>query len=300
MACGFQSCDSWLYDDTDRCLQEIDVSFMSQTICQSEPTYPEQIRDIKLFVFDKDDILVSSYNLKNITLSPSFSFPISIKEGKYSLVAWAGVSNIFLITDCVPGKTTKKDLYIKLNRTTTAVERLISLNMFVGESKSFNVLKDDPSFMENKISINLKELTNRISIRLEGVINPEDYEISVLSDNTSYALDGTLIKENLPMLYPKQANVENGMSVTKLGILKLQTGHNSRIIITNKKTGLEIFNHDLVGIILLKNHITNINLDCVHDFDLVLTAADVNGKYIIAQIYINGWHVHSYKIDAEI
>lgn len=65
-------------DDYDDCIQGINVRFYSKTSCQIDTLYPDQIDNITLCVFDKNDILVAYQQRDNLKLTRNYSQQIEL------------------------------------------------------------------------------------------------------------------------------------------------------------------------------------------------------------------------------
>jgi len=78
-------------------------------------------------------------------------------------------------------------------------------------------------------------------------------------------------------------------------MLKLETGQENTLVIKSKEGETELFRGSLLGTLLLKN--PEVNLACDHDFVIDFTAEDQCdcGEYIILEIRVNNWLVHSYQ-----
>ncbi|MFC4677192.1 FimB/Mfa2 family fimbrial subunit, partial [Dysgonomonas termitidis] len=97
--------------------------------------------------------------------------------------------------------------------------------------------------------------------------------------------------------YGSQAAFTGSLLEARLTILKLATGCNTSLVIRNRADNSELYRGDLLGTLLLKN--PEVNLACDHDFTIRFTAKDQCrcGTYMITEIWVNNWLVHSYTTD---
>ncbi len=126
----------------------------------------------------------------------------------------------------------------------------------------------------------------------------DDFEVVVESKNSGMNLDGSVAQGDL-VKYVSTTPVFDAAGVLQvnLTILEMLSGYNTALVIKNKTLGTELYRGDLLGTLLLKN--PTVNLDCNHDFTIRFMAADKCdcGTYVIKEIWVNNWLVHSYDAD---
>ena len=54
-------CNSAVFDNLGGCPQGVYFQFYRQTPCEQFPGYPSDIREVRVFVFDDDDLLVANF-----------------------------------------------------------------------------------------------------------------------------------------------------------------------------------------------------------------------------------------------
>lgn len=285
-------------EENENCTQGINVSFYSKTSCQTDTLYPEQIKDIALCVFDKKGILVAYQRSYDLNLQKYYSQNIEVNSGLYSMVAWSGLDDShYDLSNLENNVTQKSDLLFRLKRVLHDAISLEGNRVYYGESPAVYVAQasdSKPAFEHT--AINLQEITNRLTITVEGLTRAEDYEIEIESDNGSMNLDGTIAQDEVIDYHPTHLVKDEGLEA-QFTILKLETGHNSTLIIKNKLDGTEVYRGSLLGTLLLKN--PDVNLNCDHDFTVRFTAEDQCecGTYAITEIWVNNWLVHSYNTE---
>ena len=57
-------CNSAVFDDLGSCPQGVYFQFYRQTPCEQFPGYPSDIREVRVFVFDDEDLLVGEFSDK--------------------------------------------------------------------------------------------------------------------------------------------------------------------------------------------------------------------------------------------
>ena len=173
-----------------------------------------------------------------------------------------------------------------------------------------------------QVSVNLLQLTNRITIRLSGLQEPEKVSMEVTSANDRYSGLGKLLDvrgQSTPYSYPvaieRKANTYTGKpepgciaeydgEVTgHVTTLSLASGHGSLLSIHQEGLSAPIYEADLVGLVLMaaRKGAQHANLRCDHDFKVdlkVRRCPDCTEGYEVVWIKVNDWMVHS--IDVEL
>ncbi|MDR0982244.1 MAG: FimB/Mfa2 family fimbrial subunit [Culturomica sp.] len=286
-----------IYDDGENCPQGINVEMYTQTGCDLERRIPD-LKDLTFLIFDKDNLLVSNYNYTSCT----GRLTVTASDGWFTVVVWSGLSEEkYNWANRRVGLTTKEDLLFRLKQASAnEVVDITGDTVWFGESEP--VFLPDPAeygSVFETVEIGLQEITNRLTVEVEGLENVEDFEIVIESGNTAMNIDGRIANgesaRNYASVAPSMPATE-GVLTAHFTTLRLESGYNN-ILIIRSKAGDELFRGDLLGTLLLKN--PNLRLDCVHDFVIRFTAKDRCdcGTYIISDITINDWLVHSVEVD---
>lgn len=285
-------------DDECNYSQKLTVSLYSKSLCETDTVYPAGVKDITLCVFDNNDVLVTYVHKEGVTLKKGYTEEISVSgKGIHTVVAWSGIhTQYFDINQLQPGKTTKKDWLFHLKRSQHIAVSMEGVQVYSGESHAF-YLDGGVSGISEHTSVNLQEITNRLTISVEGLDrNEEEYEVYIESDNGSMNVGGSLAEDET-VRYDPVTSPNGGRINEKFYLLKLETGHNNTIVIRNKISGKELYKGSLLGTLLLKN--PEVDLSCDHDFTIKFTTQDQCecGTYTIKEIWVNNWLVHSYDTE---
>lgn len=285
-------------DDECNYSQKLTVSLYSKSLCETDTVYPAGVKDITLCVFDNNDVLVTYVHKEGVTLKKGYTEEISVSgKGIHTVVAWSGIhTQYFDINQLQPGKTTKKDWLFHLKRSQHIAVSMKGVQVYSGESRAF-YLDGGVSGISEHTSVNLQEITNRLTISVEGLDrNEEEYEVYIESDNGSMNVGGSLAEDET-VRYDPVTSPNGGRINEKFYLLKLETGHNNTIVIRNKISGKELYKGSLLGTLLLKN--PEVDLSCDHDFTIKFTTQDQCecGTYTIKEIWVNNWLVHSYDTE---
>lgn len=80
-------CNSAVFDNLGGCPQGVYFQFYRQTPCEQFPGYPSDIREVRVFVFDDDDLLVGEFSDKKAVLSADYSLSATLRHtGKLTFV----------------------------------------------------------------------------------------------------------------------------------------------------------------------------------------------------------------------
>ena len=287
--------------DDDECdySQKLIVSLYSKSLCETDTVYPAGVKDIILCVFDKNDVLVTYVHKEGVILKKGYTEEVSVSgKGIHTVVVWSGINTqYFEINQLQLGKTTKEDWLFRLKRSQHIAVLMEDVQVYTGESRAV-YLDGGTSGISEHTSVNLQEITNRLTISVEGLDrNKEEYEVYIESGNGSMKVSGSLADDETVRYNPVTSSDSERIN-EKFYLLKLETGHNNTIVIRNKISGKELYRGSLLGTLLLKN--PKVDLNCDHDFTIKFTAQDQCecGTYTIKEIWVNNWLVHSY--DAEM
>lgn len=286
--------------DNDECnySQKLIVSLYSKSLCETDTVYPTGVKNIILCVFDKNDVLVTYVHKEGVTLKKGYTEEISIPEkGIYTVVAWSGVdTKYFEINQLQLGKTIKEDWLFHLKRLQQVASLMERMRVYFGESRAV-YLDGGVSGISEYASVNLQEVTNRLTISVDGLDRNDEYEIYIESDNGTMKVGGNLAEDETIRYNP--VNLPDNERINeKFYLLKLEVGRNNTIVIRNKINGKELYRGSLLGTLLLKT--PEVDLNCDHDFAIKFTTHDQCecGTYTIKEIWVNNWLIHSY--DTEI
>ena len=287
------SCDALVYDDRDGCEMGVYVHLYSKTPCQVAPIYPKDITQYAVFVFDERNKLaaVKKGDINELSSTHRVLVPL-LSPGMYSTIAWAGITDDFIQSPLYLGETKKEDLLLQLQKSDST---LLSenLHLYHGAGESFLIGLSGAKSYFTETSVNLREYSNRIKVVVEGVTTPEEYFISIESNNGSYTINGG-IKANQPINYSSfDRNVEEQAVSETFSTLKLLTGYNS--ILTIQRGNDILYQEDLLGTLLLKNPM--INLACDNDFTVKFKVKESCACY---EIWVNDWLIHSYDTELGI
>ncbi|MCD8194266.1 MAG: FimB/Mfa2 family fimbrial subunit [Tannerellaceae bacterium] len=286
-------------EDPDECGNEgIRVHLYTKTPCLPDTTYPTLIKNIVYTVFDHNNILVTHKTVTNVELNRDYTEVFEVGSGLYTVIAWAGLNDENIISQPLQdGITHKDDLMFRVEREDRLCKPLDDDYIFYGESPAVYVpANTGQETVFETTAINMQEVTNRVTISIGGLTRNDIYEIMIESDNGSMNIDGTISEDEI---IEYEARYVTGLNTVRASftMLKLETGYHNMLVITDKTQGTELYRGNLLGTLLLKN--PDVNLACDHDFNINFDFEDQCncGTYILTEIRVNDWIVHSYEKD---
>ncbi|MCH4185645.1 MAG: FimB/Mfa2 family fimbrial subunit, partial [Prevotella sp.] len=235
------SCDSFIYDNLKHCPQGVYVKFYSKTPCASDSTFIGSVPSLTVFAFDKNDKLVTSVTEKNVNLTHDYEVYMPVSDGNYTFVAWAGADDNFTTGNFVNGTTTKKDVMLTLKSASGVAQDLSGTRLWQGESPVvFLPDPDKEGSVYKYTAINLQELTNRVTVKveldetvLEDSISPKDFTIGVTSGDGTLNIDGSMPLNGSVLNYPALNTQYTDNSVSwDFAMLDLKTGYNNNLTLT--------------------------------------------------------------------
>jgi len=187
--------------DPDDCVsvpKGIDVYFYSLSPCQTDTVYPVDITDLMVGVFDQEGILVTHSKQANVELEKEFFRQLEVSSGLYTVVACSGLGDdSFQVEEWKDGVTTKKDVLFRIKRAGGYAYSLRNKKVFYGESPAVYVAEDqDPDAPFEKATINMQEITNRLSVTVEG-LDLSLFDILIESNNGTMNFDGTVAPDEV-------------------------------------------------------------------------------------------------------
>lgn len=305
------SCERTIYSDMEECDRGVYIHLYEQTECATSPSYPANISEVTFFIFDDKELLVDLVALKKPVLTADLKTLLPLpKAGSYQVVAWAheGEPQVYDFSTIAPRKTTKGELYLKLKSDAD----LQGHRLYVGTSEIITVGRDQDLFTD--ASINIRELTNRIKIRVTGFKQLSNYVLELLSGNYAYTNDGKVIHSEPLYNYPIATTTTDKELIGETTMLLLDGYYQSLVHIKDTHSGEKIpFDEDilgkgrdfnLLGAILMTKGTQGyalMNPRCVNDFDVEIkaVACDCPMGYMAVGLTINNWAVHSYDYIAQ-
>lgn len=309
-------CHPTVYERLDDCPRKVDVALYSQTECDALPNYPVDVTSVLLTAYnDEGEVVATATHKGPVTAETRVRMSVP-SPGPIRIAAWSGMDEkVFNLT---PGAQAD-DLFAALRPGSNLTGMIIRQG--VSERLTLPSLNNVPTETV-LVRINLLELTNRITIHVTGLEEPEKIIPEVTSANDRYSGLGKLLgagEKSTPYSYPldikwkpntytgtpePNCKEPNGELTVQVTTLALRSGHRSLLTMRREGTFEPIYVANLVGLVLMAAKAAenngDVNLHCTHDLFVemkVRRCPDCSGGYEMVEIEVNGWKVHSYDID---
>ncbi|MCL2561686.1 MAG: FimB/Mfa2 family fimbrial subunit [Rikenellaceae bacterium] len=284
-------CDIWDKDPA-TCPAGIDVRFHSQSPC-GENELPS-ITGIRLYVFGADGTLVTVVNDDTAVLSADYVKRVYLpRNGIYTTLAWVGLNMQYCEIEAVTvGTTTCDDVLLHLRRAAEQAVPTDGMCIYFGGGAAVDLATMPPCdggiFAE--VRVNILEVTNRVTVEIDGVSAEYDYEVAIESANGMMTIDGACAPDDMVWYTPVSQTVD-GVLESRFTLLRLDSDIESVLVVRDRADGTEVYRAALLDELLLLNPF--IDLACNHDFHILLK---VRGSLVV-EARVNNWLVHSYETD---
>jgi len=286
-----------IYDDLSECPQGVDFHFYSQTPCEITRNYPAQLKQIRLFAFDENEVLVGEYPFNDLTLSAeNLQRTLFYKIGTFTFVAW-GSDNLsaYEISDFKVGETTKQEMELLLAQQggkphTTSLYYGVSAPLTITDRSRLGTIFD-------RVDINMIEFTNRVYLTVHGLPGDGSFSLSVVENNGAFLFNGDYAKSTGWVYQLPLKNEGNLFKADILTLLKLVENRGTKLTVIDNKTNQPIYEADLVNDLILNREQATpppYNLECERDFhiDIFLEhAIDPETTWMIVRAIINNWNL---------
>lgn len=319
---GISIISSCIKDDIEPCKLKISFSYSYNML--SSNALANQADLLRLYIFDKKDILVGQYDIQRSSSNDNFNIEIDTPEtGEYSFAVWAKSNSStnpeadFEIPNLTVEKSTIDDLNYLMKRNEGIRKEALN-NFLVGFTKA-NIQQ---SAGTQSVEISLKKVTKKIRLVLlpySGSSNPIDvnnYEFYIKDDvgNGHVNYDYSLLPDQ-PIIYypyykanitpkegeiPLPGDIDRAIAV-EISTSRIMEAHQARLYVTSKSDKHVIADINLPWIFSLtemeehKEWSLQEYLDRQDEY--VITLFIDGNTWNSSTIVINGWVVNLVEID---
>lgn len=244
-----------------------------------ESGFPETDR-ISVFIFDAEGFFVSEKQVSNVELN-HYTLALPLYEGEYRFVAWAGVTDSYQLTACVPGETRLRDFILTVKK--DAGNNILTPPPLLYQGQHANV---NP-YETPEITIGLQRITNTIRV-IVHTTDPDVHPLASIEDNNgSYNHQGEIINGDKVNYFPLYSRLpdEPGTWIADFNVMRLHPGSEARLKISSGGSGRQ-YDEKLVSDLLNAN--PYIDFDSDHDFTIEITFDEY---YLPVSILVNGWEI---------
>ena len=300
---SFVSCDKCIYEDLSTCPLRVQLRYDYNM--QYVDRWHREAEDVHLYIFDKTEHLVSEMTDAAAPYAEGQTFELQLAPGDYSIVALCGhrMGTLYQESKLQVGTSTMQDLLIQLSR---AEDKRIAAELpplLYGISKEVQVLGDGSRL----IVVPMAKWTNSIRLVMQDLseggksnIKIENYDFRITAPNGRYNGAGEVLTDDVltyTPYYAEQIKGSGGIAV-ELNTLRLLNNQDQRLIITERATGDELLNIDLLSLLLQTKFYANNKLSDQEYLDredhyAVIFAFDgrpvTRETFLAVNVWINGW-----------
>lgn len=300
-------CDFAVFDDLVSCPQGVSFHFYRQTPCEQFPNYPSDIRQVRVFAFDANGVLVGEFSDKKVLLSADYSLSATLQHtGKLTFVAWGGSDlEAYDFSDFREGVTTRQEMQVSLRLKNGRISSAPG-PLYVGlASISLENRKDMGSVYE-RVAFNMQELTYRVHFTISSIGSPfpidEEFVIRIEDDNGVYDFNGRIALCERFEYATEAVHDAEGALKADFTLMKLEEGRNAFVSLIDKTTGEILYTANLVDDILMFRGDAGeppYSLECDHDFPITLKLKYEKETWMLIQATVLDWNVVSRPIELE-
>lgn len=318
IALMFSSCDSAIYDYEDDCSVNYQIKFKYDMNMKFADAFPNAVKSVKLFAFDKSGTLVAMQEETNATTlsqmdalgNPGYFMPLTLEPGTYDLLAWCGLGNqesFELLGNPSIGSTKLADVQTKMKRAEATVDK--DLNpLFHGLQTSVNFI-DEPGL--HTTIVPLVKNTNNIRVVLQHLsgqdVIVDKFSFSITDDNGWMAHDNSIVADETLTYKPwrveagkaglgEDGTTEVSAAIAEFTVGRLMANHRPILTVTNKETGAKVFSIPVIDYALYvkgnynKDMSDQEYLDRQDEYNMTFFLND-DGSWASASVIINSWRV---------
>lgn len=298
---AMMACDSWIYDDLADCPQEVVFHFYRQIPCETQPYYPADIREVRVYAFDDNDVLAGQFTATNLTLTRDTFLTVPFdQQGDFRFVAWAAASfDNYSVASIQPGVTTRQQLMLALSHPDGIVqERPAPLYMGELSSPLGRHYQPGEGTHRDTVRINMQQLTYRVNLTVYGLDASAPYDAFITDDNDQYDFYGHIVGGRPSFHYTSLIDRQGTVLRARYTTLRLAENRPTRLSIVNTATGREVFGTRLVDDLIMYRGVFGeppYSLSCDHDFNVIIVLERdtqvTTETYMTVRATVNDWNV---------
>ena len=232
------------------------VSFRYDYNMEFTDAFAAQVNRVDVFVFDKDGTFIMKKSEQGKTLgSGSYRMQLQLPIGEYRIATWAGMSDAFEMPELVAGKSTLKDLTVKMKREESLIHNKVLEPLWYGEVQTVNFTGKQ----EQTETVRLIKNTNKFRFILQKSGPGEELDMNdclfeIRADNGYYDWNNDLLDDDMISYQPYHLEkVEDVGIVAEMNTMRLLEHKKVYLTLTRKSDSKELMKVDLIPYLLLTN-----------------------------------------------
>lgn len=249
----------------------------------------QEIDHLSVFVFDDNGIFIGEKKDSDLKINDNYSLRLSLPKGEYQFIVWAGLSDDYEITPCLPGQTHIEDFTLQLKRNEQNNIPTPPSLLYYGQQESVSL---SPS-ATREITIGLQRITNTIRVIVHYTHVEIQPQISIEDNNGSYNHRGEIMSDQQIYYQPRYFQTTDlpNTWIADFNVMLLQSDSDARLKI-NSSDDEQQYNESLINGLLKAN--PDIDLTTDHDFTIEIT---FDNYYVPVNIQVNGWDIIFETVD---
>lgn len=301
---SFVSCDKCIYEDLSTCPLRVQLRYDYNM--QYVDRWHREAEDVHLYVFDEAGRFVSEMINAAAPYEEKQTFELQLAPGNYTIMALCGhrMGTLYKESKLQVGTSTMKDLLVEISR---AEDKRITAELpplLYGVSKEVKIQGDGSRL----IVVPMAKWTNSIRLVMQDLseggksnIKLENYDFRITAPNGRYDGAGEVLTDDVltyTPYYAEQLKGTMGGIAVELNTLRLLTNQKQRLIITERTTGEELLNVDLLSLLLQTKFHANNKLSDQEFLDredryVIIFAFDgkpvTRETFLAVNVWINRW-----------
>ena len=268
-------------EDLADCNFNISVKFIEQGNC----TLYSGSGNISIFAFNESGIFVNQFSDNNAIFGSNYTLPLSLPQGKYTLVAWAGFgASQFKSQSLIKGKTTLSELYMPSYQSSNGNKDGLHQPLFTGSVSQINAI--------NGITpvISMNATTKPLIINASGFTVNHNYEARISYNAVQYKFENHLLSiladDHHTVTHLIAKTEDSGNYIAETSLLWPLDKYTPHLNIRDNNTGAAIFRADIKALIA---QLTRVALDCEPVINIEITIDQAKPSQV--GVVINGWKV---------
>lgn len=304
---SFVSCDKCIYEDLSSCPLRVQLRYDYNM--QYVDRWHREAEDVHLYVFDEAGRFVSEMINAAAPYEEKQTFELQLAPGNYTIMALCGhrMGTLYKESKLQVGTSTMQDLLVEISR---AEDKRIATELpplLYGVSKDVKIQGDGSRL----IVVPMAKWTNSIRLVMQDLseggksnIKIDNYDFRITAPNGRYNGAGEVLTDDVltyAPYYAEQLKGSGGIAV-ELNILRLLTNQDQRLIITERATGEELLNVNLLSLLLQTKFYANNKLsdqEYLDREDRYVIIFAFNGKpvtretFLAVGVWINDWLIRA-------
>ena len=300
---SFVSCDKYIYEDLSSCPLRVQLRYDYNM--QYVDRWHREAEDVHLYIFDEAGRFVSEMVNAAAPYEEKQTFELRLDPGNYTIMALCGhrMGTLYKESKLQVGTSTMQDLLVEISRTEDKRIAAELPPLLYGVSKEVKVQGDGSRL----IVVPMAKWTNQIRLVMQDLseggksnIKIDNYDFRITAPNGRYNGAGEVLTDDVltyTPYYAEQLKGSGGIAV-ELNTLRLLTNQDQRLIITERATGEELLNVNLLSLLLQTKFYANNKLsdqEYLDREDRYVIIFAFNGRpvtretFLAVNVWINTW-----------